>query len=134
MNVSVPLGAFYPNYFVRSSDEMEDRATFRAINGRNPCNTVFFSGFEEKYIRPLYIESIKKLLMPCTNSPDNIQVTFDEGTEKVFISFKQTKASVEANTDPDLNFVEMGPGQVCIEVYKAVKLRKSIKATLRVMQ
>ena len=39
--------SFDPNYFVRSSDELEDRATFRTINGRDPCNTVFFSNFEE---------------------------------------------------------------------------------------
>ncbi len=112
---------------------MEDRETFRTINGRNPCNTVFFSGFEEKYIRPLYVQSIKKLLMPCTNS-DNIQVTFDEGNEKVFVSFKQTKASIEANVDPDLDFTEMGPGQVCLEVYKAMKLKMSSKPLeIRVM-
>lgn len=122
---SVLLGAFYPHYFVRTSNEMEDRETFRTINGRNPCNTVFFTGFEEKYIRPLYVQSIKKLLKPCTNSPDNIQVAFDEGNEKVYVTFKQTKASLEANVDPDLNFVEMGPGQVAIEVYKALKLRNA---------
>lgn len=75
------------------------------------------------------------MLMPCTNSPDNIQVTFDEGNEKTFVTFKQTKASMDANTDPELNFVEMGPGQVCIEVYKALKLKRSSKSfALRVMQ
>lgn len=104
---------------------MEDRETFRTINGRDPCNTVFFSGFEEKYIRPLYVQSIKELLKPCTNSPDNIQVTFDEGNEKVFVTFKQTKSSLQANVDPELNFTEMGPGQVAIEVYKALKLKKA---------
>lgn len=113
---------------------MEDRETSRTINGRNACNTVFFSGFEEKYIRPLYVQSIKKLLKPCTNSPDNIQVTFDEGNEKVFVTFKQTKASLEANVDPDLNFAEMGPGQVAIEVYKALKLKTTGKPlTIKVM-
>lgn len=132
--LSLLLGAFYPNYFVRSTDEMEDRDTFHTINGRNPCNTVYFSGFEEKYIRQLYVPSIKKMMMPCTNSPDNIQVTFDEGNEKVFVSFRQTRASLEANTDPDLDFVEMCPGQVCIEVYKALKMRMSTKMVLRVMQ
>lgn len=114
---------------------MEDRDTFRVISGRNPCNTVYFSGFQEKYIRPMYVESIKKILQPCTNSPDNIQVTFDEGNEKVFVSFKQTKASLQANTDNELNYVEMAPGQVCIEVYKAVKLRKTSKQSqIKVMQ
>lgn len=128
-------GAFYPNYFVRSSEEVDDKETFRVINGRNPCNTVYFTGFQEKYIRPMYVESIKKILQPCTNSPDNIQVTFDEGNEKVFVSFKQTKASLQANTDNELNYVEMSPGQVCIEVYKAVKLRKTGKQPqIRVMQ
>lgn len=114
---------------------MEDRQTFRTINGRNPCNTVYFSGFPEKFIRPLYVESIKKMMMPCTNSPDNIQVTFDEGNEKVFVTFRQTRASLEANMDTDLKCTEMGPGQVCIEVYKALKLRKSSKPMIiRVMQ
>ncbi|KAJ6634101.1 putative ATP-dependent RNA helicase spindle-E, partial [Pseudolycoriella hygida] len=119
----VIAGAFYPNYFVRSSSELEGRSAYHELNGRNPCNTVFFSGFPERFIRPLYIQSIKKRLMVCTNSPDNMRVAFDEGNEKVFVTFKQTRSSVAANTDPQLNFIEMGPGQVCIEVYKAIKLR-----------
>lgn len=129
---SASAGAFYPNYFVRSTEETGSRETFRAINGRNPCNTVFFTGFPEKYVRPLYTESIKKMLMPCTNSPENIQVTFDEGNEKVFVSFKQNGTSMQKNYFTDLDCVEKGPGQVCIEVYKALKMRK--RFDLRVMQ
>lgn len=114
---------------------MEHRETSRVINGRDPSDTVYFTGFPEKYIRPLYVQSIKKLLSPCTNLRDNIQVSFDEGTEKVFVKFKQTRASIEANTDPHLSVVEMGPEQTCIEVYKALKLKKSSKAlVLSVMQ
>lgn len=113
---------------------MDDREASKTINCRNPCDTVFFSGFPEKYIRPLYVESIKKLLKPCTNSPNNIRVTFDEGNEKVYVSFKQNKASLDANIDHDLNCIEMGPGQVCIEVYKALKLRKSKKMEIKVLQ
>lgn len=64
-----------------------------------------------------------------------MQVHFDEGNEKVFVSFKQTNASMEANTDKDLNLIEMGPGPVCIEVYKALKMKKCSKpCELRVMQ
>lgn len=114
---------------------MEDRQTARDLCGRNPCNTVYFTGFEEKYIRPLYVHSIKKMLKPCTYSPDNIRVTFDKGNEKVFVSFEQTRASIDANTDIDVDAVEMGPGQVCSEVYKALKMKKTSKPlTLQVMQ
>ncbi|KAG4067051.1 hypothetical protein HA402_000042 [Bradysia odoriphaga] len=129
----VIAGAFYPNYFVHSTSETEQREICRVLNGRDPSNTVYFTGFPEKYIRPLYVKSITKLMSPCTNLRDNIQVSFDEGTEKVFVSFNQTKMSLEANTDPHLNVIEMGPEQTCIEVYKALKLKKSSKQVLRVM-
>ncbi|XP_037027912.1 probable ATP-dependent RNA helicase spindle-E [Bradysia coprophila] len=130
----VIAGAFYPNYFVHSSSEMEQREISRVLNGRDPSNTVYFTGFPEKYIRPLYVKSITKLMSPCTNLRENIQVSFDEGTEKVFVSFNQTRMSIEANTDADLNVVEMGPEETCIEVYKALKLKKSSKQlVLRVM-
>lgn len=128
-------GAFYPNYFTHVATEADQRETSRVINGRDPSNTVYFAGLPEKYIRPIYVKSIKKLMASCTNSRENIQVSFDEGTEKVFVSFNQTRIAVEANTDPDLNVVEMGPEQTCIEVYKALKLKKSLKPlVLHVMQ
>lgn len=114
---------------------MEQREISRDINGRDPSNTVYFKGFKEKYIRPLYVKSIKKLLAPCTNLHENMQVSFDEGTERVFVSFNQTRMTIEANTDPDLQVVEMGPEETCIEVYKALKLKKSPKPMLlHVMQ
>lgn len=131
----VIAGAFYPNYFVRSPSESDSREASRTLSGRDPSNTIYFSGFASKYFRQLYVQSIKKLLAPCTNSPENIQVSFDDGNEKTYVSFKQTKNSVEANTDSDLQLVETAPGQVCIEVYKALKLKKNPKPlVVRVVQ
>lgn len=62
----IMAGAFYPNYFIPMSvggKELMERQSFTELGGRDPCNTVFFTGFDhEKYIGPLYTLQIKKLL------------------------------------------------------------------------
>lgn len=50
-------------------------------------------------------------------SSKNIRVTFDQNSEKVFVTFLQTN---EKSKD---EYLEAIPGKVCTEVYKALKLR-----------
>lgn len=117
----VIAGAFYPNYFIRSNscNDDGDRLAFHRLNGRDPCNTVYFSGFDQKYIGPLYQKTIKNLLKDCTPDSRNMIVTFDNTSEKIFVTFR--KRADEQYQMPGDSGVEVVPGQVATEVYKAIK-------------
>ncbi|KAL5273653.1 TDRD9 family protein [Megaselia abdita] len=115
-------GAFYPNYFVRSSygSGTLQRDYFHALCGNNPCNTVFFNKFDQKYIGELYTKKIKRLFEVARIPPQNIQVKFQEGNEKVFVTFKDDPSDQDKSTNK-----AVVPGKVKLEVYKAVKMRQS---------
>lgn len=115
-------GAFYPNYFVRSSYGRGtlQREYFHTLCGNNPCNTVFFKKFDQKYIGELYAEKIKGLFEVARIPAQNMQVKFQEGNEKVFVTFKDDPAG----EDRTINKAVV-PGKVKLEVYKAVKMRQS---------
>lgn len=120
-------GAFYPNYFLRSThDEKTDREAFQQVGGRDPETTVFFGGFNHKYIGQLYTLDIKRYFEKLEIPNDRIRVSFDDTNEKIFVTFKRNKIDSET---------EVVPGKVVTEVYKAVKLRKcQQKFELRVMK
>lgn len=128
-------GAFYPNFFIRSgvNEEIGDREAYHRLNGRDPCNTVYFSGFDQKYIGPLYQQNIKELLKDCTPDPRSMLVSFDNSSEKIFVTFRKIdEDSYQTKGDSG---VEIVPGQVATEVYKAVKYQKLQLATdIHVMQ
>lgn len=123
-------GAFYPNYFLRSThDEKADRDAFQQVGGRDPETTVFFAGFNQKFIGQLYTLDIKRFFEKCDIAKENIRVSFDDTSEKIFVTFKRNRI------DTSSEFLEAVPGQVVTEVYKAVKLRKcQEKLDLRVMK
>lgn len=117
-------GAFYPNLFGRSSPKNHEyeREAFNAIAGRDLQTTVYFKGFEQKYIRNLYIQSIKELFVRngVVDREDlsNVKVTFDEGSQKVFVTFKNNqRESTREYGSASL------PGRILTEVYAAVKMR-----------
>lgn len=122
------LGAFYPNYFTRTSCDsgnLEQNA-YRELNGRDPRTTVYFSGFEEKYIRNLYASSIKELLLGHVihqNAMSDVKVHFDKGTIKVFITFADKQNNDGQHQDWVTHRASI-PGRIVTEVYKAVKMRK----------
>lgn len=129
-------GAFYPNYFIRSNsyEDDGDREAFHRLNGRDPCNTVYFSGFDQKYIGPLYQKTIKDLLKDCTPDPRNMLVSFDQSSEKVFVTFRKIDDERYRAPGGDSG-VEVIPGQVATEVYKAVKFQKlQLPTEIDVMQ
>ncbi|KAH8417162.1 hypothetical protein KR222_005196 [Zaprionus bogoriensis] len=112
-------GAFYPNYFMRDSkaNREDDRDMYQAIYGKDPCRTVFFTQFEPRCMGELYTRRIKELFLEAKIPPENIDVTFQQGTEKIFVTFKQ------GDDDVDASKVIQVPGRVMTEVYKAVRMR-----------
>lgn len=100
--------------------ENTERNCFNVINGRDPCTTVYYMGFNPQLIGQLYIRPIKDLLKPCANASD-IQVAFDSGAAKVYVTFRQNHDVVTGKRD---DLLESLPGNVLTEVYKAVKMRK----------
>lgn len=110
-------------------DEKNDREAFQQVGGRDPETTVFFAGFNQKYIGQLYTLDIKRFFKACEIPKENIRVSFDDTNEKIFITFKRNVIDTASDV------VEVVPGKVVTEVYKAVKMRKcQIKSELRVMQ
>lgn len=57
-------GAFYPNYFVRSSlgGRVDEKDAVRALNGKDPCSTVYLSGFPSAQPGQLYSKAFAKIL------------------------------------------------------------------------
>lgn len=127
----VIAGAFYPNYFMRlSHDEQSYRDIFKQLNGRDPDTTVFFSGFNQKYVGPLYVSAIKDLFQPADIERELIHVSFDGQSEKIFVTFKPNHNKMAGD-----DLLEAMPGKVLPEVYKVLKMRKSgVQFTLRVMK
>lgn len=120
----VIAGAFYPNLFGRSSQPQQhfEREMFSVVAGRDLRNTVYFSGFEQKYFRHLYVQSIKQLFVQsgviCAEDLPNVRVSFDEGSQKVFVTF------LNAYRDHEQQYgLARMPGSVLPEVYKSIKMR-----------
>lgn len=117
----VIAGAFYPNYFVRTSSVKSDDPAndlFKAIGSRDPRTTVYYTGFPREFCRQLYIKSIKEIFIGHgvvdRKDADRIRVTFDPNSNKMFITFEAHKNKQKEN---------LMPGNVSMEVYKALKLR-----------
>ncbi|XP_017954934.1 probable ATP-dependent RNA helicase spindle-E [Drosophila navojoa] len=112
-------GAFYPNYFMRSNKANADydRSLYQTICGNDPCRTVYFTNFEPRYMGELYTRRIKELFLEAKIPPENIDVTFQHGSEKLFVTFKPD------DEDTDTTKVVQVPGRVMTEVYKAVRMR-----------
>ncbi|XP_055325146.1 probable ATP-dependent RNA helicase spindle-E isoform X2 [Sitodiplosis mosellana] len=118
----VIAGGFYPNFFARTLLNIDDYAklAFQSIGTRDPRNTVYYTGFDRDHIRCLYAKPIKRIFIDNGIVPNerNVQVNFDFGSNKTFITFK--------NDEDDYSYengIELMPGKVCTEVYKSLKMR-----------
>ena len=116
-------GAFFPNFFfpnTANGTDSTEREAITTIGGRDPNNTVFFTGFEhEKYFGPLYKKAIIQMITDeIDEKAENIKVTFEKGTNKVFVTFLDKCLTGQCQK-------LIVPGKVHLGVYKAVKLRKS---------
>lgn len=122
-------GAFYPNFFTTApiNNPMIERDVFHVLNGRDPNDTVFFTGFRHGNIRELYVEAIRDVFADTVvkkGDIDSVKVSFETNSEKVFITFDQSRSSKEANrNDWDTQRCTI-PGKTLTEVYKAVKMRQ----------
>lgn len=126
-------GAFYPNYFTRSNlnDTERERGIYHTLCGNDPCNTVYFTGFNTRHIGQLYTGSVKELFRGVRIQPKNIEVRFQPGTERVFVIFKKD----DDDDDNGGTYRLLVPGRVCPDVYKAVRMRMlGIRASIRVME
>lgn len=72
----IDLGAFYPNYFLRSS-HIDETHALKVLGGRNPYNTVYFSGMDSRQPGELYAKQIKKALSQCS---EDVKVEFDHSS------------------------------------------------------
>lgn len=107
------------------------------MNGRDPDNTVFFTGFRKDNIRQLYVNSIQNLFRNTVVDENDIgcvKVSFDKDSEKVFVTFDiDRRVSDGARIDWQTQRCSI-PGRTMMEVYKAVKMRKMCKTHILVLK
>jgi ATP-dependent RNA helicase TDRD9 len=119
-------GAFYPNYFEfggRSPSKDENDV----LNDMDPCTTVYFKRFKLNRIGQLYEQQVRENLKEAgvCDELNDMKVKFDSNSQKLHVQFKPF------STEND----ELVPGEVSLEVYKSVKLRKmSEKIELNLMR
>lgn len=122
-------GAFYPNFFATApiNNPMIERDVFHVMNGRDPNNTIYFTGFRTDFIRELYVDSIRNLFKDTVVKKEDlntIKVSFDSNSEKVFVTFdSHTNVGDAVRTDWETRNSSV-PGKAITEVYKAVKMGK----------
>ncbi|XP_052835812.1 probable ATP-dependent RNA helicase spindle-E [Drosophila gunungcola] len=123
-------GAFYPNYFMRSKGSCvePDRDVYQVISGHDPCRTVYFTNFKPGYMGELYTRRVKDLFLEAKIPPENIDVTFQPGSQKVFVTFKND------DCNEDSSKLVSVPGRIKSEVYKAVRMRiERLQRPIRMM-
>ncbi|XP_031618969.1 probable ATP-dependent RNA helicase spindle-E [Contarinia nasturtii] len=124
----VIAGAFYPNFYGTApiTNPIIERDLYHALNGRDPNNTVYFTGFRQDHIRELYVDSIRNLFLDTVVSKedlDGVKISFD-ASEKVFVTFERLQDICDnRRNDWDTKQCSI-PGKALTEVYKAVKMRK----------
>lgn len=118
-------GAFYPNYFLRAScisKEERERQIFHDLNGRDPTNTVFYRGIGMEEMGILYENQVKNFLQRknVIKSKDDVVVTFDEGCQKMFVTFVDKQDLVDNNNQ----YRDSLPGNIKTQIYKSIKLTR----------
>lgn len=121
----VIAGAFYPNYFSRStkSRRSSEVESFKALGGRDVGDTVYFSDISNSIMPHIYIKTIKKYLIRnnviSERDANDVIISHDGVASKLYVSFKKSGKE----SDIKEYGVACQPGFVLTEVYKAVKLR-----------
>lgn len=117
-------GAFYPNYFLRSScisHEEQERQIFHDLNMRDPTNTVFYRGIGKDEMGMLYENQVKNFLKNknVIKSKDDVVVSFDEGSQKMYVTFVEKQDIMS-----DKCFNDSLPGKIKTQIYKSIKLTR----------
>lgn len=119
-------GAFYPNYFAFGGTPPW-RDDFGTLMNMNPCTTVFLKGMEQGRIGQIYEKQVRQKLH---------KEGVTDGLEEMKVEFNDNSARLQVDFKPITNDgIKLVPGDVSLEVYKAVKLRKlKDKVELMVMR
>ncbi|XP_034239304.1 probable ATP-dependent RNA helicase spindle-E [Thrips palmi] len=106
----VIAGAFYPNYFVRSAQggQVVEKDAVKAVNGKDPCSTVYLSGLPSHQPPQLYSKAFADILGKYAGVVSNVSY---DGSSKVYIDFER-------------KISEYLPGKISYPVYRAVKMRQ----------
>lgn len=121
----VIAGAFYPNYFSRSTKLKRslDADGFKTLGGRDPSDSVYFTGFKSDDLPHIYIKSIRDILIRfkviSPKDAHNVIVSHDGLSEKVYVTFRKNGKEGDMK---DYG-VACQPGFVLTEIYKAIKMR-----------
>lgn len=119
-------GAFYPNFYqFGGSPPLRDE--YGVLNNMDPCRTVYFKSFQHNRIGQLYESQVREKLCEeeISDEISELKVHFDGNSERLQVQFLPLN-------DENLSFV---PGDVQLEVYKAIKFRKLGKnIEIRVMK
>ncbi|XP_012273782.1 probable ATP-dependent RNA helicase spindle-E [Orussus abietinus] len=119
----VIAGAFYPHYFVRSTQggQLDEQSGLKLLGGLDPAKTVYMTGWPLNHPGVVYAKRIQDYFKDCLTSPmGKISVSFD-GSSRVYVQFKKGESSSRVKTGQSGEI----PGKVSLEVYKALKLRQS---------
>lgn len=127
----VIAGAFYPNFFSRSSRSCREfiEHKFKTLDGKDPCNTVYFTGFKSDKFPHIYLDRIRQIFTSNMNGESfmdasqihQIKVTHNHGSEKIFVTFQKNGKE----HDIKKYGVACQPGFVLTEVFKAHLLRST---------
>lgn len=125
-------GAFYPNYFLRSSPNrtQDERAMYNMLDGRDPTKTIYLRGFDNKFLRTIYALTIKEEIVRqgVVDNVSKVKVTFDNGAQKVYVTFRTDGKK----DDVKEHGVACQPGFALTEVYKAIRMRQVLKRLIKV--
>lgn len=127
-------GAFLTNFFINGqpSEDLE-RDIYKQVSGRSTSNIVYFRNMNRSYIGQVYQEQIKRKLVESgvADKVDNIDITFDRGSTKVFVQFNDSNALISNDDNDSVYLAERFSSGICAvpekimpEVYKAVKLKQ----------
>lgn len=108
-------GAFYPNYF-EFGGSPPTRDAHSVLNDKNPCTSVYLKGMKQKRLAQIYEEQVRRNLYEAgvVDDMEELQVNFDSNSTRLVVEFKSIS----------LTDISLVPGDVRLEVYKAVKLGK----------
>lgn len=89
-------GAFYPNYFVKRPQNVEDfkENITRCVSTADPMKTVYLRGWPMDQPGYLYAQKIQEIFSRHQGIPEKqIAISFDKST-RVFVQFREKKMTV----------------------------------------
>ncbi|CAG9770070.1 unnamed protein product [Ceutorhynchus assimilis] len=122
----IMAGAFYPNFFVKSSDGRQkgrERECVKTIGGRDPCTTIYFSGFETNQPGQIYVRQIKRMLREDGEQKTDCHISFD-GSTKIYVEFRNISDSITFNTDGFNNSSSRASKKIPKQLYEMIRKRQ----------